>query len=142
MADNRGKRRYNKAKNYSTEDSVKNEFNELNNINNIDLTLENLSVKMDKEKDVKVYSEEIKNDSGNIFIDSESMKKEKEEPIFGKEAFNKVESKKQEISKELKVGKVIAKGPVTVTVLDNEGHGILLKGRFNVQVGEYLEYFR
>lgn len=142
MADNRGKRRYNKAKNYSTEDSVKNEFNELNNINDIDLTLENLSVKMDKEKDVKVYSEEIKNDSGNIFIDSESMKKEKEEPIFGKEAFNKVESKKQEISKELKVGKVIAKGPVTVTVLDNEGHGILLKGRFNVQVGEYLEYFR
>lgn len=136
MADNRGKRRYNKAKNYSTEDSVKNEFNE------IDLTLENLSVEMDEEKDAKVYSEEIKNDSEINFIDSESMKKEKKEPIFEENEFNKVEFKKQEISKELKVGKVIAKGPVSVTVLDNEGHGILLKGRFNVQVGEYLEYFR
>lgn len=124
MADNRGKRRYNKAKNYSTEDSVKNEFNE------IDLTLGNLSVGMDEEKDAKVYSEEIKNDSGDNFIDFESMKKEKEE------------IKHQEISKELKVGKVIAKGPVSVTVLDNEGHGIMLKGRFNVLVGEYLEYFR
>lgn len=136
MADNRGKRRYNKAKNYSTEDSVKNEFNE------IDLTLENLSVEMDEEKDAKVYSEEIKNNSGNIFIDSESIEKEKKEPIFKENEFNKVESKKQKISKELKVGKVIAKGPVTVTVLDNEGHGVLLKGRFNIQVGEYLEYFR
>lgn len=142
MADNRGKRRYNKAKNYSTEDSVKNEFNEFNNINDIDLTLENLSVKMDEEKDAKVYSEEIKNDSGINFINSESMEKEKKEPIFEENEFNKVEFKKQEISKELKVGKVIAKGPVTVTVLDNEGHGILLKGRFNVQVGEHLEYFR
>lgn len=136
MADNRGKRRYNKAKNYSTEDSVKNEFNE------IDLTLENLSVEMDEEKDAKVYSEEINNNSGNIFIDSESIEKEKREPIFKENEFNKVESKKQKISKELKVGKVIAKGPVTVTVLDNEGHGVLLKGRFNIQVGEYLEYFR
>lgn len=139
MADNRGKRRYNKAKNYSTEDSVKNEFNE---INDIDLTLENLSVEIDEEKDVKVHSEEIKNDSGINFIDSELKKKEKEEPIFEEDEFNKVESKKQKISKELKVGKVIAKGPVSVTVLDNEGHGILLKGRFNVQVGEHLEYFR
>lgn len=125
MADNRGKRRYNKAKNYSTEDSVKNEIE-----NNIDLTLEKLSVKMDEEKDVKVHSEEIKKYSDEIFIDSELIKKEKEEP------------KVQKISKELKVGKVIAKGPLSVTVLDNEGHGILLKGRFNVQVGEYLEYFR
>lgn len=139
MADNRGKRRYNKAKNYSTEDSVKNEFNE---INDIDLTLGNLSVEIDEEKDVKVHSEEIKNDSGINFIDSELMKKEKEEPIFEEDEFNKVESKKQEISKELKVGKVIVKGPVSVTVLDDEGHGILLKGRFNVQVGEHLEYFR
>lgn len=130
MADNRGKRRYNKAKNYSTEDSVKNELNELNEVNDINLTLENLSVEMDEEKDVKVHSEEIKNDSGDNFIDFESMKKEKEE------------IKHQEISKELKVGKVIAKGPVSVTVLDNEGHGIMLKGRFNVLVGEYLEYFR
>ena len=139
MADNRGKRRYNKAKNYSTEDSVKNEFNE---INDIDLTLGNLSVEIDEEKDVKVHSEEIKNDSGINFINSELKKKEKEEPVFEEDEFNKVESKKQEISKELKVGKVIAKGPVSVTVLDDEGHGILLKGRFNVQIGEHLEYFR
>lgn len=129
MADNRGKRRYNKAKNYSTEDSVKNEIqDEIEN--NIDLTLENLSVKTDEEKDVKVYSEEIKKYSDEVFIDSELIKKEKEELKY------------QKISKELKVGKVIAKGPLSVTVLDNEGHGILLKGRFNVQVGEYLEYFR
>lgn len=129
MADNRGKRRYNKAKNYSTEDSVKNEIqDEIEN--NIDLTLENLSVKTDEEKDVKVYSEEIKKYSDEVFIDSELIKKEKEELKY------------QKISKELKVGKVIAKGPLSVTVLDNEGHGILLKGRFNIQVGEYLEYFR
>ena len=129
MADNRGKRRYNKAKNYSTEDSVKNEIqDEIEN--NIDLTLENLSVKTDEEKDVKVYSEEIKKYSDEVFIDSELIKKETEELKY------------QKISKELKVGKVIAKGPLSVTVLDNEGHGILLKGRFNIQVGEYLEYFR
>ena len=129
MADNRVKRSYNQAKNYSTEDSVKNEIqDEIEN--NIDLTLENLSVKTDEEKDVKVYSEEIKKYSDEVFIDSELIKKEKEELKY------------QKISKELKVGKVIAKGPLSVTVLDNEGHGILLKGRFNVQVGEYLEYFR
>ena len=135
MADNRGKRRYNKAKNYSTENSVSNVDNIVDNIvnNDVDLTFENLSVKTDEEKDVKVYSEEIKNDSDNTICDVESGIKVENE-------FEKEVNKK--ISKELKVGKVIAKGPLTVTVLDEEGHGILLKGRFKVNVGEHLEYFR
>lgn len=139
---NTEKKKY-RGKNYSTKKYVsKISINE-NNIK----TVENETVFALNPENVKVSSENIANDPKEICPDILSEDNTKDEvSIPETETESKVESKVEPkivtSSKDLKVGKIIAKGPATITVMGEDGQGILLKGKCSAEIGEYLEYFR